>query len=174
MVFMQLTSIVALLATLALASPVPAPATENFSLSARDTQFRLPPTVTLIAQLNGEHIGCLNGYGNLTRNLVWCFPFRVFYTDGNNGNDGNLRGYDYCRIGYGMLDGAQLDCSEGDSTPIGQFWNRDGFVSIDGPTGTYFSINSLPNLNDTVGVPLIIGGSGSYQQFQLWAKGVSG
>lgn len=86
-----------------------------------------------------------------------------------------VHGYNGCSIGSGPLDGAIFNCStNADQTTLGQFWDRDGFMSVDGPTGIAYSINSLPDPNDSVGVPLIIGGSGAWGQFRLQAKSASG
>lgn len=77
----QFAAIAALVAGVA-AIPMPEPAVEK-----RDTQYRLPSTVILLATLsNGTIIGSLKGDGNFTTNR-YDFPFRSYYTSGNNGND---------------------------------------------------------------------------------------
>lgn len=43
----------------------------------------LPGTQELFVYESGIQIGCINGYGNFTTDLIWCFPFRAFTsTDG--------------------------------------------------------------------------------------------
>ncbi|KZP07502.1 hypothetical protein FIBSPDRAFT_902029 [Athelia psychrophila] len=43
----------------------------------------LPGTQELFVYEGGTQIGCVNGYGNFTTDLLWCFPFRAFTsTDG--------------------------------------------------------------------------------------------
>jgi hypothetical protein len=47
------------------------------SLAAAQTQ--LPSTLQLnVLTTSGTQIGCLNGYGNFTADLIWCYPFRAF------------------------------------------------------------------------------------------------
>ena len=91
---------VAALAALVTAAPTPEVSIEE----RQDTQYRLPSTVILLATLaNGTVIGSIKGDGNFTTKRI-DYPFRVFYTSGNNGNDGVSamvpRSDDCVRLGY--------------------------------------------------------------------------
>ena len=130
----------------------------------------LPSTVELFAyDSTNTQLGCINGYGNFTRNQIWCYPFRVFpVTTGSS--DANVQGYAKCTVAAGVL-----DCSSG-GIPLGVFTETgaDLAVKVMTTSSTSFSIKSFPAASDNVGVPLIVGSGGTYKQLKLQVKSVSG
>jgi len=101
-------------------------------------------------------IGCVNGYGNFTTDLIWCYPFRSFTSTGDYST---LDGYAPCSASTGTL-----VCYEVTAAADTQFYVSDGNLAIgDTGTTTSFSVNSIPATTDNVGVPLLVGSGGAIQ-----------
>jgi len=92
-------------------STLAAPAMADYSAG----ESALPATVEFYVLEAGAQVGCVNGYGNFTTDVQYCFPFRAFAAaDGFQ----QLWSYDYC-----TADGV-LDCYGGATATDGDDGDR--------------------------------------------------
>ncbi|KAF6811523.1 hypothetical protein CSOJ01_05656 [Colletotrichum sojae] len=117
----------------------------------------LPRTFELLAFQNGQRIGCINGYGNFITYRIACYPFSTY---GVLGETNEIRGYEACNAVNGSF-----SCFETENV-------RSLFaVSLNGAdlelvgSGTQWSADSLPDIEDRYGVPTNIGGEGAVPIF---------
>ncbi|KAI1257714.1 hypothetical protein MGN70_000758 [Eutypa lata] len=150
----------------------------------------LPATLELLAFQNGQRIGCVNGYGKFITSELACYPFRAMAIEGSDNRNLWAVGYGTCSTESGTL-----ECYEPEGEPSA-FTVRNHFKSplalhpslslavlipgdLNGAdlelvgTGTSFSANSKPDVDDRMGVEIIVGDGGS-EDFFLQVHAVSG